>query len=43
VREPFPPLCGEVGEDSGAHYRRGYDGGLYRILAAEIVEAVYRA
>jgi hypothetical protein len=30
-------------EVRGAHYRRGYDGELLRILVAEIIEAVHRA
>jgi hypothetical protein len=30
-------------EVRGAHYRRGYDGELFHILAAEIIEAVHRA
>ena len=34
---------GSFSEVRGAHYRRGYDGELFRILAAEIVEAVHRA
>jgi hypothetical protein len=30
-------------EVRGAHYRRGYDGELFHILVAEIIEAVHRA
>ena len=30
-------------EVCGAHYRRGYDGELFHILIAEIIEAMYRA
>src|SRR5512139_3050000 len=33
---------GSFAEVRGAHYRRGYDGELFHILAAEVVEAVYR-
>jgi hypothetical protein len=28
-------------EERGAHYRRGYDGELFRIIAAEVIEAVH--
>ncbi len=34
---------GCLAEVRGAHYRRGYDGKLFHILAAEVVEAMYRA
>jgi hypothetical protein len=34
---------GSFAEIRGAHYRRGYDGELFHVLAAEVVEAVYRA
>jgi len=34
---------GSFSEVRGAHYRRGYDGELLRILVAEIIEAVHRA
>ena len=34
---------GGFSEVRGAHYRRGYDGELFHILAAEIVEAVHGA
>lgn len=34
---------GSFAEIRGAHYRRGYDGELFHILAAEVVEAVHRA
>jgi len=34
---------GGFSEVRGAHYRRGYDGELFHILVAEIVEAVHRA
>jgi hypothetical protein len=34
---------GRLAEVRGAHYRRGYDGELLHILAAEVVEAMYRA
>jgi hypothetical protein len=30
-------------EVRGAHYRRGYDGELFHILAAGVIEAVDRA
>jgi len=32
-----------LAEVCGAHYGRGYDGELFHILAAEVVEAMYRA
>src|SRR5207249_2250765 len=34
---------GSFAEVRGAHHRRGYDGELFHILAAEVVEAVHRA
>src|SRR5947208_16846192 len=34
---------GGFSEVRGAHYRRGYDGELFHILVAEIIEAVHRA
>ena len=34
---------GGFSEVRGAHYRRGYDGELFHILTAEIIEAVHRA
>ena len=34
---------GSFPEVRGAHYRRGYDGELFHILAAEVIEAVHRA
>src|SRR5512141_2403753 len=34
---------GSLAEVRGAHYRGGYDGELFHILAAEVVEAVHRA
>ena len=34
---------GGFSEVCGAHYRRGYDGELFHILVAEIIEAVHRA
>jgi len=34
---------GSFAEVRGAHYRRGYDGKLFHILAAEVIEAVHRA
>jgi hypothetical protein len=34
---------GGFSEVCGAHYRRGYDGELFHILVAEIVEMVHRA
>ena len=34
---------GSFSEVRGAHYRRGYDGELFHMLAAEIIEAVHRA
>jgi len=34
---------GSFAEVRGAHYRRGYDGELFHILAAEVIEAVHRA
>src|ERR1700730_7748912 len=34
---------GGFSEVRRAHYRRGYDGELFHILVAEIVEAVHRA
>src|SRR5512143_1554589 len=34
---------GSFAEVRGAHYRRGYDSELFHILAAEVVETVYRA
>jgi hypothetical protein len=33
---------GSFTEVRGAHYRRGYDGELFRIIAAEVIEAVHR-
>lgn len=33
---------GSLAEVGGAHYRAGYDAELFRIHAAEIIEAVYR-
>jgi hypothetical protein len=34
---------GRLAEVRGTHYRRGYDGELLHILAAEVVEAMDRA
>ena len=34
---------GSLAEVCGAHYRRGYEGELFHILAAEVVETVYCA
>src|SRR5450756_3152452 len=34
---------GSFAEVRGTHYRRGYDGELFHILDAEVVEAVHRA
>jgi hypothetical protein len=34
---------GSFPEVRGAHYRGGYDGKLFHILAAEVIEAVHRA
>ena len=34
---------GGFSEVRGAHYRRGYDDELFRVLLAEIIEAVHRA
>jgi hypothetical protein len=34
---------GGFAEVRGAHYRWGYDGELFYILAAEVIEAVHRA
>ena len=34
---------GGLAEVRGTHYRRGYDGELFHILVAEIVETVHRA
>jgi hypothetical protein len=34
---------GSFAEVCGAHYRRGYDGQLFHILAAEVIEAVHGA
>src|SRR5512139_1459943 len=34
---------GGFAEVRGAHYRRGYDGELFHILSAEVVETVHRA
>jgi hypothetical protein len=33
---------GSFTEVRGAHYRRSYDGELFRIIAAEVIEAVHR-
>jgi hypothetical protein len=33
---------GSFTEVRGAHYCRGYDGELFRVIAAEVIEAVYR-
>ena len=30
-------------EICGTHYRRGYDGELFRVLAAEVIKAVHHA
>jgi hypothetical protein len=34
---------GSFAEVRGAHYRRAYDGELFHILAAEVIEAVHRS
>jgi len=39
----YSDYFGRLAEVRGAHYRRGYDGELFHILAAEVVEAMHRA
>lgn len=33
---------GSLTEERGAHYRRGYKGELFRIMVAEVIEAMHR-